>query len=154
MSVFRGARVDGAEYFDDITGQNEDAGVFAGLGSDDYENTKETVGNEGLKVQMNCRVCNQRHEIVLEWQELFIVGSNGPGRSLLKPTGWEYSENNAKLYPANVPCKKCNAPICPQVSPDEARQLVNDAVSRNLVSSEAAAHWNQQVQSVRASRGG
>lgn len=153
MSVHRGSRVDGGEYFDDILGRNDDAGVFSGLGIDDYENTKETVGQEGLKVQINCRKCNQRHEIVLEWQELFVVGSNGVGKSLLKPNGWEYSENNGKLYPAHVPCKKCREPLCPQVSPDEARQLVNDAISRNLVSMEAVGHWSNQVQAYRA-RGG
>lgn len=149
MSTFGGQRERGVDYFDDILGNNDKAGVFEGGGVEDYEGLKETVDSEGLRIRINCRRCNLPHDLTLEWKELFIVGSNGPGKALLKPRGWQYSENNGSLYPADVLCGKCRAPLCPQVTPDEARQRVNDAISRNLVSMGDATQWATEVQSWR-----
>jgi len=153
MTVFRGQREQGVDYFDDVTGNNDKAGVFEGAGIDDYEGVKETVSPDGVKVRMNCRKCNQAHEVTLEWQELFVVGSNGPGRSLLTPTGWQYSQNNGTLYPTTVTCRKCREPLCPQVTPDEARSRVNDAVSRSLIPMGAVQQWNDQVTAWRSQAG-
>jgi RNase P subunit RPR2 len=147
--TFRGKREPGIDYFDDFTENNEKAGVFEGTGFDDYEGVKESVSPEGVKVRMSCRKCGQAHELTLEWQELFVVGSNGPGKALLKPRGWEYSENNGALFPTHVFCKKCREPLCPQVTPDEARARVNDAISRNLVPMGQAHQWQAEVASWR-----
>ena len=151
--MFKGARIQGGDYFDDIA-QRDDAGVFSGLGVEDYESIGEQMSNEGLVIRMNCRACGKQHDVTLEWQELFICGTNVPGAALLKPTGWEYSANNAKLYPNNIPCSKCGQALCPQITPDEARQRVNDAVQRGLVSMQAIATWKNQVDMIRAQRGG
>ena len=142
---YTGSRVDGAEYFDDIVDQHEDAGVFQGLGAEDYEETKETVTADGLKVSMNCRVCGRRHDVTLEWRELYLVGANGPSLPLLKPQGWDYSPNNGKLFPVTVHCAKCSNLLCPQVTPDEARNRVNDAISQGLLPREQAQQWAAQV---------
>lgn len=151
--MFNGARHQGGDYFDDIANR-EDAGVFGGLGVEDYEGTKESISSDGLEVKMNCRSCGKEHKVTLEWMELYICGTNMPGAALLKPRGWEYSSNNSKLYPMNVPCSKCGERLCPQVTPDEARQRVNDAVSQGLVPMQALAGWKHQVDMVRGQQGG
>jgi hypothetical protein len=150
--MHKGARVQGADYFDDI-GQREDAGVFGGLGVEDYEGIKESIDTDGLVIRMNCRRCNKSHDVTLEWQELFIVGSNGPGLAPMWPPGWAYSENNAKLYPTNIPCSKCQELLCPMVTPDEARERVNDAVARGMIPMQALAAWKHQVAMYRGQRG-
>ncbi len=150
--MHKGARVNGADYFDDIA-QREDAGVFGGLGVEDYEGVKESIDESGLVIRMNCRSCGKQHDVTLEWKELFMVGSNGPGLSPLMPPGWQYSDNNGKLYPANIPCSKCSNLLCPQVTPDEARDRVNDAVSRGMVPIQALAGWKHQVDMYRSQRG-
>jgi len=150
--MFKGARVQGGDYFDDKL--TEDAGgVFAGLGIDDYEGVKEQVSPDGLTIRMNCRACNKPREVTLDWKELTIVGSNGPGKSLVMPPGWDYSRNNAKLYPANIPCN-CGAALCPQITPDEAKQRVVDAVSQGLVQPAQVQAWVQQVDLYRQQGGG
>jgi len=151
--MWNGSRHEGADYFDDVLSK-EDAGVFQGGGVEDYEGIKEKMSPDGLVVTMNCRVCGKQHEVTLEWKELFICASNNPGMSLLKPQGWEYSPNNAKLYPAAVPCSKCGAALCPQITPDEARSRVNDAIQRGLVDMATAQVWKQQIDQIRAQRGG
>lgn len=152
--MFKGARVQGGDYFDDVFRGNDKAGVFEGIGVDDYENVKETVDQDGLQVRMNCRVCNQAANVTLEWMELYIVGSNGQGLSLLVPTGWAYSPNNASLYPANIPCGKCRAPLCPQITPDEARSRVNDALGRGLIDQAQVRQWQAACAGYRQQQGG
>jgi hypothetical protein len=151
--MHKGARVNGGDYFDDIA-QREDAGVFGGLGVEDYEGIKESISPDGLVIRMNCRVCGKQHDVTLEWEELFVVGSNGPGLSPMMPPGWTYSENNAKLYPTNIPCSKCGDKLCPQVTPDEARERVNDAVQRSMIPQQALAGWRHQVAMYRGRQGG
>jgi len=141
--MFKGSRDAGVDYFDDVLTKDA-GGVFEGLGLDDYEGVRETVNADGLKISMNCRKCNKPREVTLDWQELFLVGSNGPGFALLKPDGWEYSQNNGKLYPASVRCN-CGEPLCPQITPDEARERVNQAVQQGLVARGALQQWGQQV---------
>jgi len=148
----KGHRVEGADYFDDLA-QRQDAGVFGGLGIEDYESVTESMSPDGLVIRMNCRNCGKQHDVTLEWSELFVCGTNAPGLPLLKPRGWEYSQNNAKLYPDNIPCSKCGEKLCPQITPDEARQRVNDAVQRGLVPMQAVAGWKHQVDMLRSQHG-
>ena len=149
--MFKGSRDAGVDYFDDVLTKDA-GGVFEGLGIDDYESVKESVNTDGLKISMNCRTCNKPREVTLDWQELFLVGSNGPGLALLKPTGWEYSQNNGKLYPATVQCS-CGGPLCPQITPDEARERVNQAVQQGLVSRQSLQQWGNQVALYRQQHG-
>jgi hypothetical protein len=149
---FQGSRVDGGEYFDDVTGR-DDAGVFHGLGAEDYEGIKETLGPDGLTVTMNCRVCGKAHAVTLEWMELFVVGTNGPQVAPMLPRGWAYSDANGKAYPNHIPCSKCQAKLCPMVTPEEARQHVNDALSRGLVQMGAVQQWQQSANMYRQQGG-
>lgn len=153
--MFKGSRDPGVDYFDDVL-RKDDAGVFGGLGIEDYDGLKEEISPEGLKIRMNCRSCGKEHDVTLEWQELYIAGTNGlPGASLLLPNGWQYSQNNGKLYPANIKCSKCpDGFLCPQITPDEARARVNDALSQNLIDPNLLAQWKQQVTMYRQQRGG
>jgi len=150
--MFKGARVEAGEYFDEIM-KKDAGGVFEGLGIDDYEGVKETVNGDGLQIRMNCRQCNKQHDVTLEWQELFLVASNTPGRSPILPNGWAYSQNNGKVYPANIPCSKCGQPLCPQVTPDEARERVNQGVSQGLIPPQSIQQWGQQVALYRQQHG-
>jgi len=149
--MFKGSRVEEADYFDDVLTKDA-GGVFEGLGIDDYESVRESVSADGLKISMNCRKCNKPRDVTLDWQELFLVGSNGPGLTLLKPNGWEYSQNNGKLYPATVQCS-CGGPLCPQITPDEARERVNQAVQQGLVSRQSLQQWGNQVALYRQQHG-
>ena len=150
--TFRGARVEGGEYFDDILGADA-GGIYDGHGLDDYEGMHETVTPQGVRIRMNCRKCGQQHDVTLDWKELYLVGSNGPGKALLKPRGWEYSPNNGSLYPATVLCSKCRDPLCPQVTPDEAQSRVRDAISRNLIPMGEAQLWQNEVAAWRQANG-
>lgn len=146
MTIFRGSRHEGGDYFDDMLGDNSQAGVFEGAGGlGGYENIKETLTKDGLRIQMSCRKCNREALVTVEWPELFIIASNGPTVPLIKPRGWAYSQNNGMLYPENVLCTKDGEPLCPQLSPDEARAHVNAAVSRGLISMAQASAWRAEV---------
>jgi len=153
MVLHKGARVEGADYFDDFgTRQNrEGGGILSGLGQDDFESVQETIGGEGLQVKMNCRLCGKQHVVTLEWEELFVVGTNGPGVAPLIPTGWQYSENNGACYPAMINCAKCgeDGGLCPMVTPQEARDRVNEAVGRGAIPVGAIQMWKQRVSGFR-----
>jgi hypothetical protein len=151
--MFSGKRDEGVDYFDDVM-KRDDAGIYSGAGHEDYEGIQESVSADGVQILMNCRRCGKRHAVTIEWQELFVVGSNGPGKSLMTPRGWTYSPNNQKLYPMNVPCAKCQEPLCPQFTPDEARSRVNDAAHRGLIPMNLIQQWQAEVNSYRASQGG
>jgi DNA-directed RNA polymerase subunit M/transcription elongation factor TFIIS len=154
--LHKGARVHGGDYFDDMASKGG-GGIYGGMGVEDYDGIRESISPDGLVVTMNCRNCGKQHEVTLEWYELFIVGANNPGLSLMKPKGWEYSQNNGSLYPAHIKCSKCNegerSLLCPQVTPDEARGHVNSAVSQGLLPVANTQAWGQQVAAYRAANG-
>ena len=148
MVFHKGARVEGGDYFEDFErGNKESGGILSGLGQDDFEEVQESVASDGLQVKMNCRKCGKQHIVTLEWEELYVVGTNGPGVAPLLPTGWQYSENNGRCYPATIHCSKCGeeGALCPQVTPDEARDRVNDAVGRGAVQMGQIQMWKQRV---------
>lgn len=140
--MYKGARHENGDYFDDVMQRQE--GIHAGMGMDDYEGIKEQIGKDGLAIKMSCRVCNREHSVTLEWPELFIVGLNGSDQPLRLPNGWAYSSANAACYP-NLPCAKCGSPLCPMVTPDEARRHMNTAVSRGFVSQQQVGAWKQHI---------
>jgi len=151
--MYKGNREAGVDYFDDISNRMAD-GVFAGQGVDDFEGVKEQINADGLEVKLNCRRCGKTAAVTLEWNELYVVGTNGAGKSLLLPPGWQYSPNNSACYPANLPCSKCAAPLCPQVTPDDARKRVEDAVSQGVVSLPQVQQWQASVGQYRRQSGG
>lgn len=155
--MFRGSRVENGEYFDDILGRNDEAGIFEGGGGlGDYDRVQEDISPEGLLFQMNCRKCNALNRNIIPWMDLYLVGSNGPGKSPIIPAGWAYSQNNAALYPTKYKCRRCNGEesLCPMYTPDEAQSHIRAAIGRGFVTVPEAQHWEAQVQAYRQQRGG
>ena len=76
--MYQGKRIDNAEYFDD---QMEGVGgLFEGSqGLTDQEGIKQSISDAGQVVDMNCRLCGKKHKVTLEWEEMYVVGSNTPG---------------------------------------------------------------------------
>lgn len=147
-------RIKGADYFDDIRG--ETGGIHESMGLNQYEGLREHVADDGVKVKMDCRFCGGPAVVTVEWNELFIVGSNGPGRPPMLPRSeagaeWHYSPNNHTAY-VQLRCGRCGEPgLAAHFSPDEARQQVNGAAQRGMVSPQQIAAWKQRVA---AARGG
>lgn len=145
--MFRGKREAGVDYFDDVLG--EVGGIHEGIGLDDFEGVREKLVPEGLELFMKCKLCGKDHRVILEWEELFVVGSNTPGLPPILPPGWQYSSVNQDAYNA-MSCGKCRGPgVAPHVTPEEARRLVNQGVSRGLVSPQALQMWKQRVAQAR-----
>jgi hypothetical protein len=150
--MWKGAREQGVDYFDDILENNDKAGILEGGGLDDHDRVREKFTEEGVAVQMNCRMCGQGAVVTLEWMELFIVGTNGAGAPLLLPKGWQYSANNATCY-CQIRCRgRCGGQgyVAPHVTPDEARRHVNAAVNRGMIPPQAIAQWKQGVDMARS----
>lgn len=141
--MHQGKREAGVDYFDDVL--SETGGIHEGGGLSDFEDVKEKIVADGLQLQMKCRLCGKAHNVVLEWEELFVVGSNGPGASPLLPANWQYSNNNQDAYTA-IQCSRCHGPgLSPHVTPDEARKIVNQGVSRGFVPPQAVNAWKQRI---------
>jgi hypothetical protein len=149
--MYKGPREEGVDYFDDVLGDNEEAGVLEGGGLRDYDRVREKISPEGLNAEMQCRLCGKRASVTLEWLELFVCGSNGPGQPLIMPKGWQYSQNNGTMFCA-IRCGKCSdGGYYPHVTPDEARRYVNAAVARGFVSQQALQQWKAGVDMARQS---
>lgn len=141
--MFRGKREAGVDYFDDVLG--EVGGIHEGTGLNDFEGVKERLVAEGLQLQMKCRLCGKSHNVVLEWEELFVVGSNNPGMAPVLPPNWRYSQNNQDAY-TMLACSRCGGEgLAPHVTPEDARKIVNQGVSRGLVPPQAVNAWKQRV---------
>jgi len=150
MVLHRGARVEGADYFDDHgTGSSNEGGVFKGLGHDNFESVHEELQQEGLALRYPCHVCGQDMPLVVDWEELFVIGTNGPNVAPLLPQGWVYSANNAACYPGQVQglnCRKCSSPPGVMLTPDECREYVNQALGQGLIDRNQLAQWQQKAQ--------
>lgn len=147
--MFRGERAANVDYFDDyFEAENNPAGagILKGGALGQYEGVRESMGPDGLQVKMACRKCGKDHMVTLEWEELFVCGTNGPGKPPLFPRGWRYSENNGTMYPS-LQCSKCGGEdaLCPHVTPDECRRHVNAAVQRGFIAPQMIEVWKQKV---------
>jgi hypothetical protein len=131
--VYKGKRLEDGEYFDDVVDHGS-AGILAGAGLADYDSLKESMEQDGLKVELNCRLCNAKRGIILEWPELYWIASNAPGLPVLLPRGWALSPNNGTMF-LQAQCSKCGQPgLAVHVTPEEARRNVKNAVDSGLVS--------------------
>ena len=153
--AFKGKREPGAEYFDDVidrsgVGGMGQAGVLGGIGLDDYDGVQEKVQQDGVEITINCRFCNSKRGIVLEWPELFQVGMNGPGFPPLLPQGWQFSQNNGTAVFIHR-CPGCSQPqgLAVHMTPDEARRHIESAVAAGLVAPQQVAAWRQQIAQLR-----
>lgn len=139
--MYKGPREEGVDYFDDVLGDNDQAGVLEGGGLKDYDRMREQITPEGVSIEMQCRLCGKRATVTMEWFELFVCGTNDAGMPLLMPRGWQYSQNNNTLYCA-IKCRNCSEGYyAVHVTPDEARKYVNSAASRGFVNQGHAQQW-------------
>lgn len=130
--TYKGKRIEEAEYFEDVL-NGADHGILKGAGLADYDSIKETIEKEGVHVVLNCRLCNSKRGIILEWPELYWVGSNGPGMPLLLPQGWALSQNNGTAV-LQAQCPRCGKPgLAVHVTPEEARRNIQSAVNSGLL---------------------
>jgi hypothetical protein len=118
--------------FGDILGDNDDGGVFAGSGHKVFEHIKQTVQPGGVQVEMQCRVCGVPRGILVEWPELFVIGTNGPNTPVILPPGWQLSEKNRTAF-LSMPCPKCGKPLAVHFTPDEAAKHVSNATRSGLL---------------------
>ena len=136
--------------FSDILGDNDEGGVFAGSGHKNFENVRQTTQADGVKVELQCRSCGKPAAVVMEWPELFIIGTNGPNVPVLLPPGYQLSQNNKSVFTA-VNCPKCSKPsLAVHVTPDEAARHVNTAMKMGLMN---PAQVEQLKAFVRSQRG-
>ncbi len=149
-------KIEGAEYFDDIIGEggvDGKAGVLDSHGLRDYDSERQNLKKEGLCVELNCRFCNRRRQIVVEWPELFIIGANQPNLPPIAPRDWAYSQNNGSIY-FQTPCPSCgNAGLSLHITPDEARKSLNTGLQSGLISQQDLANWKPVVVNMRRQQG-
>lgn len=157
--MYKGKRIADAEYFDDVitrggVGGTGNAGVLSGMGLDDFDNIQESVQTDGVKVEMNCRFCNSKRGVVLEWPELYQVGSNGPNLPVLLPKGWQYSQNNGTTVFIHA-CPSCGKRegIAIHMTPDEARRHVQSGAEAGLIHPQQLQKWKMAVQQFRQQYG-
>jgi hypothetical protein len=146
--MFRGKREENVDYFDDILGQT--GGIHEGRAMNEFETVQEKIAPDGLQIAMSCHLCGKKALVTLEWEELYVVGANGPGAAPVLPQNWQYSDNNADAFIA-IRCPKCGADagIVPHMTPEDARTAVNTAQSRGFIRPDAAAVWRQKVMAAR-----
>lgn len=148
--MHNGKRIQGSEYFDDILesggiGGTGNAGILNSAGLDDYDSIQEKVIPNGVEVSVNCRLCNSKRGIVMEWPELYQIGSNNPQMPPLIPPGWQFSPNNGSAVFVAA-CPACGqAGLAVHVTPDEARRKVESAVNAGLIPPQAVQQWRAQV---------
>lgn len=153
--MYKGKRVQDGEYFDDIiqnggVGGRGNAGILASAGLDDYDSVSESVQQDGILIELNCRYCNSKRGIVLEWPEIYQVGANMPGMPPLMPQGWRYSPNNGTAVFIHR-CPSCSHPegLAIHMTPDEGRRHVTSAVDAGIIPKQAIAAWGQHVAKLR-----
>jgi ribosomal protein S27E len=136
-----------ADYLNDTN-----CGVLEGNGRQDFDKVRQQTKPEGLEAQVQCRFCGTGVGIVLEWPELYTIASNGPGKSLLLPPNWQYSNNNKSVF-FQTNCHKCANPgFAVHVTPDEAARHVKTALQMGLLQPQVAAHLDQQIKAARSGR--
>lgn len=141
------------DQFDDFLQGNgalrEGGGILDSPGLHDYEGIQTKVEADGLHVILNCRFCNKKRQVVLEWPELVILGENSQGGAPILPRGWVFSENNGTAF-VKLPCPNCgNAGFAVHMTPEEAREKVGNALKAGLVSQAQVVQLQQQVRNQR-----
>lgn len=153
--TYRGAREAGVDYFDDVLGDNKTAGVFQGMGINDYDRMDQSINPDGVTVRMNCRACNKRGDVTVSWEELYYVGSNGGGQPLVLPQGWSKSDENLDCY-VRLPCGRCreaHGGFAPHFTPDEAKSLIQQAANSGFINQQQVGTWQRKIQMYRGAAG-
>lgn len=129
--------------FEDVrsgeAGINE-GGILDSAGLRDYDDIQTAVVKDGVRATLNCRFCNKKRGIEIEWPELIFVGENKPGHVPLLPPNWQYSQQNATAY-TTMECPACGRPgFSVHVTPDEARTHVQAGLKSGLISPALVQH--------------
>lgn len=128
----------------------EGGGILDSQGLRDYENIETSVAAEGAGVVLNCRSCNSKRRIYVEWPELVVLSQNGPGLRPILPPGWKFSENNKTAY-VQLQCPKCGQPgFAIHMTPQEAQGHVTAGLASGLIQPPVV---NSIVARIQASRG-
>lgn len=139
--------------FDDFlsgeAGVHEGGGILDSQGLRDYEGIETRVEAEGAAVTVNCRKCNKKRKIVIEWPELIILASNGPGQRPVLPKGWQFSENNLTGF-VTLRCSSCGEPgFSIHMTPEEAQGHVRSGLASGLLHPAQVQQVQQQMARVR-----
>lgn len=141
--------------FDDVlsgeAGVQEGGGILDSQGLRDYEGIETRLEGPspphhqgGVAVTLNCRHCNKKRKVILEWPEIIVVADNGPGKRPLLPQGWKFSQNNLDAY-VMLPCPSCGQPgFAIHMTPEEAQQHVRSGVNSGLLNPQAVQQLQQQ----------
>lgn len=135
---------------DDDDNLGYSGGILASAGLDDFEGIQTKVEAEGVGVTLNCRLCNKKRKIILEWPELVELGENEPGRPPWLPRGWQYSPQNGTAY-TQLQCPKCGGlGFAVHMMPGEAQTHVQTALKSRII----PVPMVQQIQQLVAQRRG
>lgn len=140
MGKYRGARDPRCDYFDDIMGSVDEAGIFntdhPAEGIRDFENVQVQRERGGLRINVPMRHQSGRGDLLVSWGELYVI-AECPKTGILPP-GWQRSELNRAAFPDEYP------PLV--IAPDWARnQLKRAADDGVLVASDLQADPNYQM---------
>jgi len=144
--MYKGSREQGVDYFDDVLGNNDEAGILKGQGLADFDSVKEQITPEGVAVsQLSCHSCGTKKNITISWEELFYVSQNRPGGPLMLPEGWSRSERNMSCY-IQMKCPKCGeAGFAVHYTPDEARNRLRQASDAGFIDQAMVTEWAQKI---------
>lgn len=124
---YKGARDPRCDYFDDIMGSVEEAGIFntdhPAEGIRDFENVQVQREREGIRANVPMRHQSGRADLLITWGELYVI-AEAPKTGVL-PQGWSRSEVNRAAYPDVYP------PL--MVAPDWAQNQLKRAVNDGLL---------------------
>lgn len=129
--MFRGSRLEGADYFDDVMGDNTVPEMFRGGGMESLEDIKAHPSAQGMILDMHCRPpgCGAQKRVIVEWPELFVI-AHLPQTGMIPP-GWRRSDVNHAVVP-ELACQRCGAPVAPVITHDWAQRQLNAALQRGL----------------------
>ena len=137
------------DFLDGDAAVREGGGILNSHGLDDYEGISTSVVPEGAGVLLNCRNCNKKRKVIVEWQELVVLAENGPGRRPIMPPGWKFSQNNLDAY-VQLNCTKCGQPgFAVHMTPQEAQGHVKSGLAAGLIHPQAVQVIQQRVAHMR-----
>lgn len=129
-----------ADHFSDVGELSDESGFgsLGGIGTDAHFSARAGTVDQGTTYQVNCDNCGGRNSILIEWTELIVVAHGK------LPNNWKYA--NGRLYP-DVGCAHngCNFLCTVQLTPDEAKRLLNAAVNAGKVKPQQIQAFSQQL---------
>lgn len=141
------------DHFDDFlggeAGAQEGGGILDSQGLRDYEGIETHVEAGGAAVTSNCRKCNKKRKVIIEWPELIILGTNAPGKRPILPRGWQFSQNNLDAFVA-LRCTACGEDgFNIHMAPTEAQQHVRAGLNSGLIQPQVVQQYTAQAEQAR-----